>query len=523
MAEISLRIDGKIVEVPGGSTLLQAAGKAGVEIPVMCYYEGLDHFASCMVCMVKNETDGQMLASCTVRAEEGMDIITGDEDVMSARKAALELLLSDHTGDCQAPCQLACPAHMDIPLMNRLLGEGNVDAAVQVVRQDIPIPSVLGRICHAPCEGACRRKTIDEPVSICLLKRYAGDFGSPQSMAIHPEGKKQKKEEGLKVAIIGAGPAGLSAAYYLQMMGYQCTLFEKSGRAGGLMHEAEAADGHYREVLEREVSWIMGTGILLKTSVDVDKDEFETLQNTYHATVIATGAIEDDIGSWQIESNDKGISIDKSTYQTSRPGVFAIGNSIRPVRSAVRSVGHGKEVATSIDQYLSGNKVTGHARMFNSRFDKLRTEEFSEYLKESHPGRRLEPAGGLATGFGPDEMKGEASRCLHCDCRDMHKCLLRIHADTYAAVQRRFKTDDFAPITKVFVHEAVIYEPQKCIKCGICVRLTEKQKEKYGFTFIGRGFDVRIGIPFDETLENQLSETAIEIANACPTGALASK
>ncbi len=149
-----------MIRVPGGSSLLQAAEKAGVEIPVMCYYEGLDHFASCMVCMVKNKADGQMLASCTVKAEEGMDIITGDEDVLAARKAALELLLSDHTGDCQAPCQLACPAHMDIPLMNRLLGEGNVDEALQVVMQDIPIPSILGRICHAPCEGACRRKSV---------------------------------------------------------------------------------------------------------------------------------------------------------------------------------------------------------------------------------------------------------------------------------------------------------------------------------------------------------------------------
>ncbi len=289
------------------------------------------------------------------------------------------------------------------------------------------------------------------------------------------------------------------------------------------MHEAEVAGGQYKEVLEREISGIMGTGIMLKTAVAVDKEKFEKLQAKYDAIVLATGAIEDDVRSWQIESNDKGISIDKSTYQTSRSGVFAIGNSIRPVKSAVRSVGHGKEVATSVNQYLTGNKVTGHPRMFNSRFGKLRAEEFEEYLKESHPGRRLEPANGHAAGFGLAEMKDEASRCLHCDCRDKHTCKLRMHADSYAAVQRRFKTDDFARVTKVFVHEAIIYEPQKCIKCGICVRLTEKQKGKYGFTFIGRGFDVRIGIPFDETLEAQLSETAIEIANACPTGALASK
>ena len=519
MAEINVKIDGKIVKVPQGSTLLQAAEKAGVEIPVMCYYEGLEHFASCMVCMVKNKADGQMLASCNVKAEEGMDIATGDEDVISARKAALELLLSDHTGDCQAPCQLACPAHMDIPLMNRLLGEGNVDEALEVVMRDIPIPSVLGRICHAPCEGACRRKTVDEPVSICLLKRYAGDLGSARSADIKPE--KQKRTQ--KIAVIGAGPAGLSAAYYLQQMGYQCTLFEKSERAGGLLHEAEVAGDQYRDVLEREVSGILGTGIKLETSVAVDKDKFEKLQATYGAIVLATGTLEDDVRSWQMDSNDKGISIDKSTYQTSRTGVFAIGNSIRPVRSAVRSVGHGKEVATSVNQYLSGERVTGHPRMFNSRFGKLRAEEIGEYLKESHPGRRLEPAKGLATGYGPAEMKEEASRCLHCDCRDMHTCKLRIHADRYAAVQRRFKTDEFAPVTKVFVHESVIYEPAKCIKCGICVRLTALQKEKYGFTFIGRGFDVRIGIPFDETLETQLNETAIEIAKACPTGALALK
>jgi hypothetical protein len=517
MGNISLRIDGKIIKVEEGSTLLKAAEKAGVEIPVMCHYEGLDHFASCMVCMVKNKADGQMLASCAVRAEEGMDIVTGDEDVCAARKAALELLLSDHTGDCQAPCQLACPAHMDIPLMNRLLGEGNVDEALQVVMKDIPIPSVLGRICHAPCEAACRRKTVDEPVSICLLKRYAGDLGSPPSMAI----KATAQKGGQKVAVIGAGPAGLSAAFYLQQMGYQCTLFEKDHRAGGLLHEAEAAGNQYQEVLEREISGILGTGIMMKTGMAVDREMFEKIQGTYDAVILATGAIEDEVRSWQIESGNNGISIDKSTYQTSRSGVFAIGNSIRVVKSAVRSVGHGKEVATSVDQYLSGKSVTGHPRMFNSRFGKLRAEEIGEYLKESHPGRRLQPASGLAAGYGPAEMKQEANRCLHCDCREQHTCKLRIHADRYGAVQRRFKTDDFAMVTKVFVHEVIIYEPQKCIKCGICIRLTALKKEKYGFTFIGRGFDVRIGIPFDKTLETPLRETAIEIAKACPTGALA--
>ncbi len=513
MANIRLKIDGKITEVPPGSTLLQAAGQAGADIPVMCHYEGLDTFASCMVCMVKNNADGMMLASCSVKAEEGMDIATGGEEVYTARKAALELLLSDHTGDCTAPCQLACPAHMNIPLMNRLLSKGKVDEALQVVRQDIPIPSVLGRICHAPCEAACRRKTADEPVSICLLKRYAGDFGSYQIPDIRAGGKN--------VAVIGAGPAGLSAAFYLRQMGYDCTLIEKKDRAGGLLFQADVADDRYMAVLEREINGILNTGIILRTGVSVDKDEFEKCQSTYDAIVLATGAIEDDLRDWPVESGEHGILIDKSTYQTSRSGVFAIGNLVRPVKSAVRSVGHGKEVATCVDQYLSGKRLTGHPGMFNSRFGKLRAEEVGEYLKESHPGRRLEPERGLAKGFSSAETREEASRCMHCDCRDMHTCKLRILADRYGAEQRKYKGEGFKPVTKVFVHEAVIYEPQKCIKCGICVRLTALHKEKYGFTFIGRGFDVRIGIPFDETLQATLNETAIEIAKACPTGALA--
>ncbi|MCK4852740.1 MAG: (2Fe-2S)-binding protein [Bacteroidales bacterium] len=522
---ISLKIDGENIKVPEGSTLLQAAEKAGVEIPVMCYDDRLDHFASCMVCMVKSRDSGQMLASCSVKAEEGMDIITGDEEVFEARKASLELLLSDHTGDCQAPCQLACPAHMNIPLMNRLLGEGKVDEALQVVQQDIPIPSILGRICHAPCEGACRRKTIDEPVSICLLKRYAGDIGNLQHVSAKTVNQQALKKVigNKKVAVIGAGPAGLSAACYLQRAGYQCILYEKSDRAGGLLHLAEVMDDSYPEVLDREISQILDTGIELKTNMAVDKDLFEKLLGSSDAIVVATGEIENGIRSWNIESGKNGITIDKSTYQTSHPPVFAIGNVVRSVKSAVRSVGHGKEVAASVHQYLSGEAVKGYPKMFNSRFGKLREEEFGEYLKESHPGKRMEPVAGQGKGFDHTEMQEEAGRCLHCDCRDLHTCKLRIHADRYAANQRRYKGDAFKPVTKVFVHDAIIYEPQKCIKCGICVRLTALHKEKYGFTFIGRGFDVRIGIPFDESLEADLSETAKEVAMACPTGALALK
>ena len=227
---IHIKINDKEISVREGTTILAAARKIGIEIPAMCFNEEAGSFASCMVCIVKETISGKFLPSCSALVEEGMKIITDDPEVREARRMALELLLSDHLGDCQAPCQITCPAHMNIPLMNRLLMEGKTNEALQVVVQDIPFPAVLGRICPAPCEGACRRKSVDEPVSICLLKRFTGDHG------IYPEVSKELKMiPEKKIAIIGAGPAGLSAAYYLSQSGYFCEIFDKNELPGGML------------------------------------------------------------------------------------------------------------------------------------------------------------------------------------------------------------------------------------------------------------------------------------------------
>ena len=114
----------------------------------------------------------------------------------------------------------------------------------------------------------------------------------------------------------------------------------------------------------------------------------------------------------------------------------------------------------------------------------------------------------------------EAARCLHCDCRDLEHCRLRIYSDQHGADQRRFKSEQRQFCTKADQHENVIYEASKCIKCGICVRITERYSEDFGLTFIGRGFDVVVGIPFNESLRSGLKKVALEVADACPTGAI---
>jgi len=530
-----IKIDGKETEVKQDTYVLAAAGSLGIEIPTMCYLKTLEPFATCMLCVVKDQSNGKLFPSCSVRVTEGMDIITNDTEVREARKTALELLLSDHVGDCEAPCQISCPAHMDIPLMNRLLSEGKIDDALEVVRRDIALPSILGRICPAPCEGACRRKAIDQSVSICLLKRYAGDFGEvrPKETNLKETNLKEEnpksintqeiKSSGKKVALIGSGPAGLSAAYYLQLRGISCEIFDAGGKPGGALRYKVPKENLPEEVLDREINIILDTGVIIHRGRQVGKREFEDIRKNFDAVIIATGDFSVDQEDWGVDFTEKGFTSAKKTYETNLPGVFVAGNAIRSQKMAVRASGQGKEAAFSVSQYLSGRTIRGEPRIFNSRFGKLMEEEFPYYLLESVPGDRLEPKGGTGSGFNEEELIAEAKRCMHCDCRKIDNCRLRDLSEEYKAEQRHYWNPDRKPVRKSLQHELVVYEPRKCIKCSLCVRLAEKHSEKIGFTFIGRGFDVEIGAPFNEELRNALTISAMEAAEACPTGALSMK
>ncbi|MDF1576341.1 MAG: 2Fe-2S iron-sulfur cluster-binding protein [Bacteroidales bacterium] len=512
-------IDKRETEVAEGSMLIEVIRGMGMEVPSMCYMEDLEHFTSCMVCVVKDRKSGKIIPSCSMAVEEGMDIISEDEEIREARRSSLELLLSEHVGDCEAPCQVTCPAHMDIPLMNRLLAAGKFHEALVVVKRDIALPSVLGRICPAPCEGACRRKTIDEPVSICLLKRYAGDFDMEADLSWRPE---KEGDTGKNIAIIGAGPAGLAAAYHLALKGHRCRVFDRNRKAGGSLCKEVSSEDLPAEVLQREIDTIAAVGVEFSLETAVDAAEFGKLQRSYDAVVVATGKGESGVAEWGLPLHSKGVEADGKTYRVGGTGVFVVGSALKPSKMAIRVLGQGKGAAFSVDQYLRNQPVMGEPFLFNSRFGKLLPAEFAEYLKESVEGNRLEPAR-KGDGLSKEQVKEEAARCLHCDCRDLHKCRLRLYSDAYGADQKRFKSEERQLVTKQDQHQEVIYEPSKCIKCGICVRLTEKHQEEFGFTFIGRGFEVVVGIPFHENLAAGLKKVALEVADACPTGAISRK
>ena len=511
---IKLKINGKEKEATPGSTILDMLKQEGIKVPTMCFLDNSEHFPTCMVCMVKDQKTNKLVPSCSTHIATGMDIITNDEEVIEARKTALELLLSDHVGECDAPCQTNCPAFMDIPLMNRLLAEGKFDEALRVVKKDIALPAVLGRICPAPCERACRRRNIDEPVSICTLKRYAADHDLEHSNSFIPDVPPSNSK---KIGIIGSGPAGLSAAYFLLQKGYQCVLYEKNPLAGGALRYAIPDDRLPKEVLDQEIDIIKKMGAEFIFNYEMPEDGLEKLRKEYDGIIVATG--EDNTDFSGLEKKNKSFVTERNTYQTNIEGIFAIGSAIKPGRVAIRAVAHGKEAALTMDQFLTGVTVLGEEQLFNSKIGRMLEEEYDDFMLEADSAPRNTTK--EFEGFTMEQVQKEAARCMHCDCRKKFDCKLRDFSGEYDASQKRFFPKERPPVRKVFKHEPLVYEPEKCIKCSICVRITARYKEELGLTYIGKGFDVEISASFDNDQKNALEKTALLCAEKCPTSALA--
>ncbi|MBI5541021.1 MAG: NAD(P)-binding protein [Bacteroidia bacterium] len=500
---INLKIDNITIHVQDGISVLKAAETTGIKIPTMCFNESVPNHASCMVCAVKNNISGEFIPSCEMKVQEGMDIICNSQEVFEFRKDALELLLSDHVGDCEAPCRISCPAFMDIPKMNRLIAQGEFLKALQVVKEEIALPLILGYICSAPCENACRRNQIEGAVSICQLKKFVAIKDSENGKYYLPEKLFTSNN---RVGIIGTGMAGLSAAYHLLRYGYSCTLFDKNESAGGKLLNISETELP-KLVLETEIEILKQFGAEFKLNSLVTIDQ---ISNDFDAIIIATGE----------NSNVQQLEINEDAYTTNISGVFAAGSVIKPIKMAVKVVANGKAVANSVHCYLSGIALKKQKRQFNSRFGKLNESEIAEYLKESMLGNRNEPVNGKLAGFNNEVAIAEASRCLRCDCRKAESCKLRILSDKYEADQQKFKSRERKSIRKLFQHEVLVYESEKCIKCGLCVEITKRNKDIVGLSYVGRGFDIQINIPFNKSLDEAIKNSALECILNCPTGAI---
>ncbi len=501
----TLTIDNRQVTVEPGATVLDAARALGIEIPTLCHVPGCAPQNSCQVCVVRIDGSKRLWPACSTPAAEAMVVESESPAVREARRTALELLLSDHAGDCAAPCQITCPAHMDVPRMAARIREGDLRGALETVKRDIPLPAVLGRICPAPCEGGCRRSQADGPVEICLLKRFVADV---DLMSDDPHTPDCAEPTGKRIAIVGAGPAGLSAAYYLRLAGHECLVHDENDQPGGAMRYGIDEQVLPRQVLNGEIDVLRRMGVRFRQNTRFGEDEtLDQRREAFDAVLLATGGANGE----RIETDD--------ACRTDRAGVFACGGAVGRTKLAVRSVADGRAAAECIDAVLRGEDPRRRARPFSVRMGRLDEEELAAFMLGADEAARRTPEGRLARGFTHDEALTAAARCLQCGCACAGDCRTRRYSEQYEVNPMRYRGTRrrFRRLPRA---GGVVYEPGKCIACGLCVDITQRAGETIGVSFVGRGFDVEVAAPFGRTIAEGLGRAAGECVRACPTGAL---
>jgi NADPH-dependent glutamate synthase beta subunit-like oxidoreductase/formate hydrogenlyase subunit 6/NADH:ubiquinone oxidoreductase subunit I/ferredoxin len=293
----TVEVDGRQFTGHAGQTILEICRDNGIDVPTLCYEPKLPGFGACRMCVVEVEGEDQPPISCSRAAEPGMVVQTQTQRLREIRKTNLELIFSDHNAYCLPPCQNKCPSHIDIPGFLKANTEGNFTESARIFKRTIPFPSVLGRVCPAPCEEHCRRDEVEEAIAIRDSHRYAGDqvLKAQAAGALAPVPFEVQPASGKRVAVIGSGPAGMSAAYYLLIAGHDVTVYERDPAPGGMLRYGIP---QYRlpkvEVLEAEYASVEQLGGKVVCNMELGKDfTLDDLQNQgFDSVCVAIGCYE---------------------------------------------------------------------------------------------------------------------------------------------------------------------------------------------------------------------------------------
>ena len=291
--QVTVTIDGQEVACDHGDTILEAAQRLGIHIPTLCYEPRLPATAACRMCIVEVEGARKMLPSCSAAVSDGMVVRTNTDKVRAMRHLYLELLLSDHNSFCTPPCRDACPTHIKIPQFLDYIAHKDYKNGVRKLREDLPFPAVLGRVCPRPCEGPCRRQLVEHPITICQLHRFMAD----QTIDEEQTGElllpvEPKPDSGKRLAIVGGGPAGLAAAFYARLEGHSVRIYEALPKPGGMLRYGIPSYRLPRDLLDKEINvlWRMGVEIQVNSRLGVDYQLEDLFDEGYDAVFLALGA-----------------------------------------------------------------------------------------------------------------------------------------------------------------------------------------------------------------------------------------
>lgn len=287
---IKIKLNDQVVVGLQGETIYECASRHGISIPTLCHDPRLDPYSSCYVCVVEVAGMRGHQPSCSTYLTPGMEVNTETAAVKQARKAALDLLLSNHYADCTAPCKQTCPAGVDVQGYISLIDNGKFADAVALIKETNPLPAICGRVCVRPCEAACRRNLMEEgaAVGIDYLKRFASDIDLQSPNKFVPD---LKPDSGKKVAIIGAGPGGLSTAWFLRLLGHHVEIFEAAPASGGWLRYGIPEYRLPNNILDAEVKNITDLGVQIHYNMRLGRNlNYAELQQQFNAVVLTIGS-----------------------------------------------------------------------------------------------------------------------------------------------------------------------------------------------------------------------------------------
>ena len=379
---VTIFIDGKPVPAVEGQTVLRAAQVSGIAIPTLCDDEKLAPAAACRMCLVEVEGEDRPLPSCTLAAREGMKITAFNDRLKKQRQTTLEYILSDHNAYCQPPCQIACPTHIDIPGYLELMAKGQHVEAARLVKEVLPFPYMLGLVCPKPCQEVCRRGLVEEEIAICQCHGFTGELVMEMDEAPTPFPKAAPT--GKKVAVVGAGPAGMTCAYYTALNGHDVTVFDRYPKQGGTTRYGIPEYRLPKVKLDKELDSVWQLGAVYKGDAELGRDFTidDLFGQGFNAVFLGIGA--DKSNEMRIPGEDLPGVIEAVQYLRNN----AMGNPV-PVGKGTRVVVIGGGF-TTFDCSRTSRRLGAEVTVCYRRSRKEMGAHYTEVDDAEHEGIKLE-------------------------------------------------------------------------------------------------------------------------------------
>lgn len=374
--------------------------------------------------------------------------ILGTYNIDRRRKAIAHINYNDNV----APCVSACPAHVPAQAYVTLIAQGKFVEAVDVIRSKNPFQSICGYICYHKCENECTRALIDQPIAIRMLKRFVLEWADKNSFDIMGNNVPIMPFTGHKVAIIGSGPAGLTASHDLRKMGYEVTVFEAMSLPGGAIRRSIPQEKLPHAILDREIEYIKNLGVNIKTNLVFGKDFTlsDLRSDGFSAILVATGVKHNQPLPEEllvaIEHNRHLVSINSD-------GIFFAGDVIhKSPRSVIQAVADGKKSAIYIDQYIRGKPIVPIREPISVDKRSVLIRSIEEPVKKRISVTKID---GIEQALTEEQAIDEATRCLACGCGiGCGKC---------------YKVCIYSGVDLIGINYTI--NNKNCDGCGLCVEI----------------------------------------------------